>query len=585
MVPLLGFAFLAGLITILSPCILPVLPIVLAGSAGGGRARPLGVIAGFVASFTFFTLSLTAIVRALGVSADLIRYVAVAVIVAAGVVMLVPKLRDAFELAVSRIASRAPTSRKVGGAGFWSGLPIGLGLGLLWTPCVGPIMASVISLALTTRVDGGAVFLTLAYTLGTSIPMLAVMLGGRALLTRIPSLARNMAKIQRGFGAVMILVGVGVGFGLDRRIQTALLTAFPNYGAGLTAIESTGVVREALKARQVSATPTVAADPGAPTDLFAGGGDGNPESGMLGDYGRAPEIVTEGPWLQGSPVSLQDLRGKVVLLDFWTYSCINCVRTIPYLQAWHQAYADKGLVILGVHTPEFEFEKNPANVERAMRQLGVTWPVVLDNDWKQWRAYHNQYWPAKYFIDAEGRVRYYHFGEGDYEVSEMMIQALLREAGATVGGLVSAQDGRNTARTPETYLGYRRTTGFASAPQPVRDTYTAYLPERAPRNGEWNLNGTWKMTGEYVVPAEGGTLELGFMARNVFLVIEPEESGGQIEVMVDDKRSLDTPDVTEGRLTAPASRLYQLVGLRRAGNHRLRLEVQGALRLFAFTFG
>ncbi len=252
MAALLAFAFVSGIVTILSPCILPVLPVVLSGGVAGGRARPLGVVAGFVASFSIFTLALTAIVQAVGVSPDALRIVAVVLIAAFGLVMAVPALRDLFERAVSRLAGLASRGRAGGvrKAGFWAGLPVGIGLGLVWTPCVGPIMASVVSLALTQRVDGGAVAITLAYALGTSIPMLAVMIGGRTLLERVPGLKRNAGRIQQGFGVLMIAVAVSIAFGLDRRLQAAILDVLPNYGAGLTRLEQAAPVREALAARE-----------------------------------------------------------------------------------------------------------------------------------------------------------------------------------------------------------------------------------------------------------------------------------------------------------------------------------------------
>jgi len=258
MAALLAFAFVSGIVTILSPCILPVLPILLAGGVSGGRARPLGIVAGFVVSFAVFTLTLTAIVQVIGIPAGVLRIVAVVVIAAFGLVLVVPRLQHAFERLTSRIAGRGASGggpvEMQGAGGFLGGLPVGLSLGLVWTPCVGPIMASVIGLALTRQIDGGAVFITMAYTLGTSIPMLGVMLGGRALLARVPVLRRNTARIQKAFGVLMIVVGVAIGFGLDRRLQTAILRGFPNYGAGLTAVENAEPVERALEAREAPET-------------------------------------------------------------------------------------------------------------------------------------------------------------------------------------------------------------------------------------------------------------------------------------------------------------------------------------------
>jgi cytochrome c biogenesis protein CcdA/thiol-disulfide isomerase/thioredoxin len=589
---LLAFAFLSGVVTILSPCILPILPVVLSGGVGGGKARPFGVVAGFAASFTFFTLALTAIVQALGVPADALRIVAVVLIAAFGLVMAVPVLRGLFERLTVRVAGLA-SRRRTGGAprsGFWAGLAVGVGLGLVWTPCVGPIMASVITLALTQRVDGGAVAITLAYALGTSVPMLVVMVGGRALLARVPGLQRSSGRVQQVFGVLMIGVAVIIAFGLDRRLQAALLAAFPNYGAGLTRLEDTTPVRQALAAR--GGRGSVRADTGGgggggSAAVFSGAPDDPslwPAPGTLGDYGLAPEMVTNGRWFNlppdlaggstdGTHLTMASLRGKVVIIDFWTYSCVNCVRTIPFLRRWYEAYRNEGLVIVGVHAPEFEFEKNSGNLARALRDLGVSWPVVQDNDFAEWNAWGNRYWPAKYVVDARGRVRFYHFGEGAYAETERVIRALLAESGAAVGAAVSGPDDRLSARTPETYLGSLRgspAVGRGAAP---------------PANGQWTLEGAWRVEGEYVVSEGAGVLELGFDARDVFLVIEPEGSGGRIDVAVDGKPGPDTADVRSGRLLPLESRMYHLVRLERAGPHVLRLAVKGRLRLFAFTFG
>ena len=578
MAALLAFAFLSGIVTILSPCILPVLPVVLSGGIAGGKARPFGVVAGFVASFSFFTLALTAIVAAAGVPPDALRIAAVVLIAAFGLVMTVPALRDLFERAVSRLAGLA--SRGRGGAarrsGFWAGLPVGIGLGLVWTPCVGPIMASVVSLALTQRVDGGAVAITIAYALGTSIPMLAVMFGGRALLERVPGLKRNAGRIQQGFGVLMVAVAVAIAFGLDRRLQAAVLDVLPNYGAGLTRLEQAASVRDALAAREGPR----AGDRLVTDGMFRGASSdptGWPKGGRLGDYGSAPGFVSGGTWLRADggvapALTLEGLRGRVVIVDFWTYSCVNCVRTLPYVRAWDEAYRDLGLTIVGVHTPEFEFEKDTGNVVRAMRDLGVTWPVVQDNAYAQWNAYGNRYWPAKYFIDAEGRVRYYHFGEGSYADSERVIRALLEEAGVSPGGTVSGSEEKLAPRTPETYLGSLRGSGPAGA-------------SARPANGAWTIAGRWTIAGEYAVPETSGVLELGFDARDVFLVIEPEAGGGTIEVLVDGDPAADTADVRAGVLSPDKSRMYHLVRLAAAGPHVLRLSVKGRLRLFAFTFG
>ncbi len=597
MITLLMFAFISGVVTILSPCILPVLPIVLSGSITGGRAKPYGIVTGFVASFTAFTLALTVMVQALGISADVLRAAAVVIIIAFGLVLLVPKLSYWYEMLVSKLASlgrrRNPVSADAGGIrGFGSGLAVGSSLGLVWTPCVGPIMASVTALALTQRVDGGALFITLAYALGTAIPMFAVIKGGRALLEKVPVLLRNTARIQKVFGVLLIVVAISIFFGFDRRFQAAVLDIFPWYGTGLTAIEDNDAVRKAIGERSVSVGDPSADEGGTFVQSAL------PGNGVLGNYGKAPEIVTTGVWLNADgirgapaggiekPIRMSDLAGKVVLVDFWTYSCINCIRTIPYLAAWHEAYKDYGLVIIGVHTPEFEFEKNPDNVAKAVKDLGVDWPVVLDNGYAQWNAYSNRYWPAHYFVDAGGNVRYFQFGEGDYRTAEKVIRALITLSGGSLPpGETGTDDGTFASVTPETYLGYARMNSFLSGADFKAGRNAYYSLVEPGKDGQWSLGGEWTIAKEYVSPEAEGVLKLRFNAKKVFLVVEPGGGSGYMRVEVDGKPAADTRDVKMGTVTPGAGRLYEIVDLGIQGSHVLQLEVKGGIRLFTFTFG
>ncbi|OJF75740.1 MAG: hypothetical protein BKP49_10695 [Treponema sp. CETP13] len=423
MILLLFFAFISGVVTILSPCILPVLPIVLSGSTGG-KKRPLGVVIGFVASFSIFTLALSALIQAFNINPNILRIVAVIIILAFGLVLVIPKLQQKFELLASQFLSRK--NPKTTGTGFSGGILLGTSLGLVWTPCVGPIMASVISLAITQNVDSASVFIILAYSLGTALPMLGIMFGGRKLIAKFPVLSKNPGKIQRIFGIFMIIVGLSIATGLDRQFQTAVLRTFPNWGTSITSFESSDTVIDALDKLNTDESDT--------TMMMSNKVEQEldwrdpPSRGKLDNFGMAPELVTTGQWFnidqldlgeETNKITMEDLKGKVILLDFWTYSCVNCVRTIPYLASWHETYKDDGLIIIGVHSPEFAFERDPQNVQNAMKELGITWPVVLDNNFEQWSAYNNRYWPAHYFIDVEGQIRYFHFGEGKYDDSEL----------------------------------------------------------------------------------------------------------------------------------------------------------------------
>ena len=392
MIILIAFAFLAGIITILSPCILPILPIVLSGTIGSKR-KPLGIVIGFILSFILFTLFLSALVKATGISADALRSLSIIIILFFGISLLLPQVQVFLEKLFSRLSGKFAIQGSH--EGFHGGVFIGLSLGLIWTPCVGPILASVITLAVTNNVNLAAFFITFAYALGTAIPMFAIMIGGRGLLQRIPWLLPNTAKIQKIFGVLMILTAIGIFFNIDRRFQVYILDKFPGYGTGLTSFEDNSAVKNQLENlfnRNTNAKDTE-----------------KPISDLKDDFGKAPELIPGGEWFNSDPLQLSSLRGKVVLIDFWTYTCINCIRTLPYLKQWHEKYKDEGLVIIGVHSPEFEFEKNPDNLQKAINDFKIEYPIMQDNDFSTWTAYNNRYWPAKYLIDKDGNVRYTHF--------------------------------------------------------------------------------------------------------------------------------------------------------------------------------
>lgn len=574
MILLVLFAFLAGIVTVLSPCILPILPLILSSSIGGketGKARPLGVIVGFVASFTLFTLFLSSLVRLSGISADVLRLLSVIIIAGFGISLLVPQLQILLERLFSKLTAFAPksTAKK----GFGSGLLLGVSLGLLWTPCVGPILASVISLAITGSITFSAFLITLAYSLGTAIPMLAIMLGGRELLWRVPWLTANAGKIQKAFGLLMILTALAIATNADRKFQTYILNAFPEYGVGLTKFEDRNSIREELK--KLGGEETEKENVG--KSLFD----------ILQPKGiKAPKIIPGGVWINSEPLLLEKLRGKVVIIDFWTYTCINCQRTFPYLRKWHETYKDKGLVIIGVHSPEFEFEKSEKNLRRAVSDFGLRYPIVQDNNFSTWKAYGNRYWPAKYFIDKEGNIRYSHFGEGDYDKSEWVIQELLKETGIQISENIGNPEYQTYARTPETYLGYARISNFASSEKIVADTSVKYnAPKKLPTNAV-AFEGNWTVMNEYAQPEKGAKLYLNFEAKEVFLVMRATSNSAQMKVFVDDAMQDFGEDNKNGTVTVDSDRLYKLINLQSPGRHLLQLEFQDDnAEVYAFTFG
>jgi len=568
MILLALFAFIAGIVTVLSPCILPVLPIVLSGSVGG-RAKPYGVVTGFIFSFTFFTLFLSSIVQATGLSANALRLFSVVIIVGFGLSLLIPQTQLLLEKMFTVFSRFSPRKQR---SGFFGGILVGLSLGLIWTPCVGPILASVISLAITGSVSGAAAIITLAYALGTGIPMLAIAVGGNKLLQKVPWLLQNTSKIQKVFGVVMIVTGLGIFFNIDRQFQTFILDTFPQYGSGLTSFENNEFVNKQLD--KLSGN-----EPADKAILKS-----EKESSM------APEIIPGGQWFNSEPFTIDEMRGKVVLVDFWTYSCINCIRTLPYLKDWHDTYADKGLVILGVHSPEFEFEKNVTNVQTAIEDFEIEYPVVQDNDFKTWRAYNNRFWPAKYLVDKNGKIRYTHFGEGKYEETENIIRELLGEEPISEFDqpIVTSSKRQQTA---ETYLGYGRADAYVIDID--EDQLAEYSYEGIVPNDAVSLNGSWLVNEESITAKEPGSrLSLNFQAQQVYLVLEPNKVANpqSVQVLLDGQplpQKYWTDDMNEnGEIAVDSARKYDILDLEDDyGRHTLTLIFDPGISAFAFTFG
>ena len=582
MIFLIGFAFLAGIITILSPCILPILPIVLSGSVGSGKRKPQGIVTGFVLSFTFFTLFLSALVKATGISADALRGFSIVIILLFGISLLLPQFQVLMEKMFSKFSNKFAVTRSASSGqarqGFGGGVWVGLSLGLIWTPCVGPIIASVITLAATSQVNFAAFFITLAYSLGTAIPMLAIMYGGRGLLQKVPWLLPNTEKIQKAFGILMIITAIGIFFNVDRKFQTYILETFPQYGTGLTKLEDNDAVKKQLDKLFRKDSTDNAGNIGKP--MF------DMQKGPL-----APEIIPGGAWLNSKPLTMKELRGKVVLVDFWTYSCINCQRTMPYLKDWYTKYKDKGFVIIGVHSPEFEFEKSEKNVAQALENFGLKYPVVQDNNFDTWKVYGNRYWPAKYLVDKDGYVRYSHFGEGAYAETEKTIQDLLKETGQKVDVKIKNETDsfRGFGLSPEGYLGYQRMLDLmGSGKADPGEQLFALSSEVSPN--KFSFGGTWNITKESAVAGEDAVLAYNFNAEKVFLVLRPMRASiGTVKVYLDGKlvnQKVAGADVKDGIVTVDSDRLYELIDLKgNAGNHLLKLEFSDGVEAFAFTFG
>jgi cytochrome c biogenesis protein CcdA/thiol-disulfide isomerase/thioredoxin len=546
MLLLLGVAFVAGVVTALSPCVLPVLPIVLAGGATGGARRPYAIVAGLVTSFTVFTLTAAALLSALGLPDDLLRTVAIVVVVVVGLSLVWPRLGDLLGRPFHALARR---QRADAGGGFL----LGVSLGILFTPCAGPVIGAVATVAATQSVTVEAVLITLAYGLGTGVVLLGAAVAARRGMS-LRSARAHAPVVRRALGAAILAVAVLMVLGIDKDLQTRV----PEYTRTLQGLEESAAAQGELE-RLV-------------------GGPGLAEEEQLDDYGPAPAFRDIALWLNSEPLQMKRLRGKVVLVDFWTYSCINCLRTLPHVRAWDGAYRDDGLVIVGVHTPEFAFEREPENVRRAVRDLGVEYPVALDNDYGTWSAWQNRYWPAKYFVDRTGRLRYAHFGEGGYEESERVLRRLLAEdPDARLVSEDIADETPSGEQTPETYLGYERLDRFVG-PELVPDREAEYtIPDYVPVHGV-AYGGRWTVEGERIVAGENARLRLPFHAHDVFLVLGTSGGPGSVEVSVDGER-VGTVSVTVHDLYT----LARIPGEKR--DHVLDLRFSPGTQAYAFTFG
>jgi cytochrome c biogenesis protein CcdA/thiol-disulfide isomerase/thioredoxin len=570
-------AYLGGVLTIASPCILPVLPFVFARADQPFVRSGLPMLAGMALTFALVA-TLAAVGGGWVVEANQYgRWLALALMALFGLTLLLPQLAERLThplvSAGARLSEAAQTtSQPRPGSSFL----LGIATGLLWAPCAGPILGLVLTGAALQGASIGTTLLLLAYAAGAATSLaLALLVGGKVFAMMKRSLGVG-EWVRRGLGAIMLAGVAAIALGLDTGVLAQLSTA------------SLGGVEQSLVDRFVK--PPVKPMEGVTQAAFE-----------LPDEGLAPSLDGAVQWLNSPPLKASDLRGKVVLVDFWTYSCINCLRTLPYVKAWAEKYRDQGLVVIGVHAPEFAFERDVGNVTKALGQLGITYPVAIDNDYAIWKAFHNEYWPAHYFIDAQGHIRHHHFGEGDYAESEMIIQTLLREAGAQSlkTGLIDAQGqgvqqaaDSDADRSPETYLGYDRAERFASGPA-AQDQAKTYVSPTQPALNDWGLAGSWTIGAERaLLSGPTGRITYRFHGRDLHLVLGPGPDGKPVRFRV----TLDgqapgaahgTDIAADGSGTVTEQRLYQLV--RQSGDIQDRsfsIEfLDPGVAAYAFTFG
>jgi cytochrome c biogenesis protein CcdA/thiol-disulfide isomerase/thioredoxin len=595
MLVLLGFAVLAGAGTALSPCVLPVLPALLSAGGVGGRRRPLGIVLGLSITFTVTIVGVAQVVDGVGLGSDPLRDVAIVVLLVFGAALLVPQLADRIEAPLSRLARFGPRTR---GEGFWSGMLVGGALGFVYTPCASPILAAVISVS---AASGKTIVIALAYALGSALVLLALTLGGRRLFERIRRAGRGPA-LQRALGAIMVVTAIAIATNLDVNFDQFVAQHIPdvNLTASLECSETVTKHLHEISGRQPKFAPANGSSSchGSGSSVKAAPANAS-QATLLADarglrkLGPAPEFMQTQDWFNTpgmKPLSLSSLRGRVVLVDFWTYTCINCIRTLPYLKAWDASYRHDGLTIVGVETPEFAFERDAANVSNAIKQFGLRYPVAQDNEMGTWNAYGNEYWPADYLIDAHGQVRYAAFGEGDYDKTETAIRALLAEAGSQLGGRSAPKNVVVPSRqaTPETYLGSERAEGWLQRPTDGVHDFGAPATGQLALN-EFAYSGTWKIAAQPAEAVADAGIYVEFQAKNVYLVLSSAGARPrQVQVLLDGKPiSADDAgsDVHGGSVTVRGQRLYTLVSLSRDERHRLSLRFAPGVSGFAFTFG
>jgi cytochrome c biogenesis protein CcdA/thiol-disulfide isomerase/thioredoxin len=543
--------FVGGLLAGVSPCILPVLPVIFLTGAQGRRPTvvrrtraPYLVVAGLTLSFSVITLLGALLLRALPVPDDVIRWAGLAVLVLLGIAMMVPRFEELIQRPFARIPQRRPGER--------GGFVLGLALGAVFVPCAGPVLAAITVAGATGRIGWRTVVLTVAFAVGTAIPLLVFALAGRQLAQRLRAFRQHQRALRATAGAVVILLAFALTFNLTDPLQRLV----PDYtAAGNNALN-----------RGLSGGTGVLAD----CAQYSG-------AAKLQDCGPAPEIGGIAQWLNSAPLTIAGLKGSVVLVDFWAYSCINCQRAITHVTAWYNAYKSIGFQVIGVHTPEYAFEKVPGNVAAGAQRLGITYPVALDNDYTTWNNFSNNSWPADYLIDAAGNVRYVFIGEGDYPGTESLIRDLLGAAhpGANLPAKTQVADTTPTSmtQTPESYLGSGRANSYVGSTPLVPGTATFSYPQSIP-DDQFGLTGTWTVTDESITAGAGAGITLNYDANDIYLDVG---GTGTVTATVDGK--------TTTYAVSGAPNIYTV--LHRTSEERgiLKLTLTPGLSAYSFTFG
>lgn len=531
----IGLSFIEGFALIISPCILPILPIILAGSLEGNKKKPFGIIIGFVLTFALFTFFSRKLVEYSGIDLSIVRYFSLGLLFLFGLILLSSFLSEQFMLRTQRLMNVGSHFSNNPRGGFFSGVIFGGLIGVIWTPCAGPILAAVIVLTVLQKETFNSFLIVLAFGMGAAIPMFLIALFGRLIAEKLNFFKERAILFRKILGVIIILSVLYMLFG-------------ENFTLPFARPENPKQVNNNML-----------------------------RDGLMNPY-PAPPLEDIHAWINSQPITLQELKGKVVLIDFWTYSCINCIRTLPFLKEWYQKYHTLGFEIIGVHSPEFVFEKNLENVKKAVKENGIFYPVALDNNFITWQNYQNHYWPAHYLIDKKGNVVYEHFGEGKYEETENNIRFLLGLNEPIT--LPHPNPITFRALTPETYLGYSRSENYASPESIQSDQVGSYHFPKELAENKWALQGQWKVTAEKITSvSENAAIRIHFSARKVFVVM-----GNTGPKPIEVKVFLNGKKVSS--FFAEDHKLYTALSLPEVSDGIMQLEaVSPGLEFYTFTFG
>ena len=561
---LILIGFVAGLIAGISPCVLPVLPVVfVAGATTESRSsirRALSIVVGLIVSFSILILAGTEIVSLFHLPADFLHYLGIGMLIAVGIGLLIPQLGLLLERPFVRIVGHQPG---VGRAGFI----IGLALGLVFVPCAGPVLSTIIVLGAKEQVNLQTVLVTITFSIGAAIPLLFVALAGGALVERARWLRQKGPQLRMIGGAVLIVMAACIWGNVFKSLQTDV----PGYTNALQQhVEGSSTIRKELQQLSGNRSSDGSLNSCSPGDA------------KLQSCGDAPNFAGVTAWLNtpgDKPLSIKGLRGKVVLIDFWTYSCINCERTLPHVEAWYNRYKNDGFVVVGVHTPEFAFEHVVSNVKSESKSLGVDYPVAVDDNYGTWDAYNNEYWPADYLVDANGVVRHDEFGEGDYSLTESLIRQLLLKAhpGLKLPPRTDVPNlTPNEATNPESYVGYERVQYLQNTATPAQNTAATYTFPKSLSLGYFALSGVWNDHEQEATAGKDAKLEINYEARDVYLVI-----GGAGTVTIANGSGMAPKTINVNGVP----RLYTLFHSKSTSAGTLVMKFSPGVQAYDFTFG